>query len=107
MVKKQIQKAIQVYAHWQGMEEPVLMGKLFTAVSRGREIFSFEYDSVWLKSPYGQPLDPDLGLFTGLQYARDGHDNFGLFLDSSPDRWIEGIRTLYERAFSKKSKRAR
>lgn len=85
--KKQTQKAIQVCAHWQGMEEPVFMGTLFAALSRGKEVFSFEYDPTWLKSPYAQSLDPDLGLFSGPQYARDGHDNFGLFLDSSPDRW--------------------
>lgn len=85
--KRQIQKAIQVCAHWQGIAEPVVMGMLYAAPSRGKEIFSFEYDPVWLKSPHALVLDPNLGLFTGPQYARDGHDNFGLFLDSSPDRW--------------------
>jgi serine/threonine-protein kinase HipA len=85
--KRQTQKAIQVCAHWHGMSDPVLMGTLFAAPSRGKEVFSFEYDKEWLQSPYAQSLDPDLGLFTGPQYARDGHDNFGLFLDSSPDRW--------------------
>lgn len=85
--KRLKQKTIQVCAHWQGMAEPVLMGTLYAAPSRGREIFSFEYDPDWLKSPYAQWTDPDLGLFSGPQYARDGHDNFGLFLDSSPDRW--------------------
>ena len=85
--KKQTQKAIQVCAHWQGMKAPVLMGTLFATPSRGKEVFSFEYDPAWLKSPYAQSLDPNLGLFSGPQYARDGHDNFGLFLDSSPDRW--------------------
>jgi len=84
---KQTQKAIQVCAHWQGLSEPVPLGTLYAVLSRGKEIFSFEYDSAWLKSPYAQVLDPDLRLFSGLQYARDGHDNFGLFLDSSPDRW--------------------
>jgi serine/threonine-protein kinase HipA len=32
-------------------------------------------------------LDPDLGLYSGPQYSRDDKPNFGLFLDSSPDRW--------------------
>lgn len=85
--KRQTQKAIQVCAHWKGMDEPVVMGTLFTALSRGKEIFSFEYDKAWLKSSYAQVLDPDLGLFSGPQYARNSHGNFGLFLDSSPDRW--------------------
>lgn len=45
------------------------------------------FESAWGKSPYAQVLDPDLGLFSGPQYARDERDNFGLFLDSCPDRW--------------------
>lgn len=85
--KRQMQKAIQVCAHWQGMNEPVVMGTLYTALARGKEILSFEYDPAWLKSPFAQVLDPDLGFFSGPQYARAGHENFGLFLDSSPDRW--------------------
>ncbi|MFO0359019.1 MAG: type II toxin-antitoxin system HipA family toxin, partial [Flavobacteriales bacterium] len=82
-----LQKSIQVCAHWEVMAEPVIMGILHATPSRGKEIFSFEYDSAWLKSPHALMLDPNLGLFSGPQYARDGHDNFGLFLDSSPDRW--------------------
>jgi serine/threonine-protein kinase HipA len=87
MRKKQQQKAIEVCAHWEGMEIPVRMGTLYASPVRGKEVFSFEYDPAWLKSSQAQILDPDLGLFSGPQYARDGHDNFGLFLDSSPDRW--------------------
>ena len=85
--KNNDQKGIQVCAHWQGMDEPILMGTLYATPSRGKEIFSFEYDQTWLKSPHLQELDPDLRLFAGPQYAREGYDNFGIFLDSSPDRW--------------------
>lgn len=85
--KQQARKGIQVCAHWKGLEKPVLMGNLYATSSRGREIFSFEYASTWLKSSHVQILDPDLRLFSGPQYARDNHNNFGLFLDSSPDRW--------------------
>ncbi len=63
------------------------MGTLYASLTRGKEIFSFEYDSEWLKSPQSQILDPNLGLFTGPQYAREDRPNFGVFLDSSPDRW--------------------
>ena len=85
--KRQTQKAIQVCANWQGTAKPILMGTLYATPARGKEVFSFEYDTAWLKSPFAQILDPDLGLFSGPQYAREGHNNFGLFLDSSPDRW--------------------
>lgn len=89
-IKKQTQKPIQVCAHWRGMADPILMGTLFVMPSRGKEVFSFEYDRAWLESAhahYVQWLDPDLGSFSGPQYARNEDGQFGLFLDSSPDRW--------------------
>ena len=103
--KKQTQKAIQVCAHWHGMPDPILMGTLFVALVRGKEVFSFEYDPAWLKSPHAQSLDPDLKLFSGPQYARDGHDNFGLFLDSSPDRWGSALMQRREAQHAQKEGR--
>ena len=76
-----------MYAHWLGIEEPEWMGTLHVTVSRGKEIFSFEYHPHWLKSSHAQLLDPDLQLYSGQQYLQDDKSNFGLFLDSSPDRW--------------------
>ena len=66
---------------------PVLMGILHVAPTRGKEIFSFVYDMDWLKNKQGNALDPALMLVHGRQYAPLGQNNFGLFLDSSPDRW--------------------
>lgn len=87
MMMKQEKKKISVYADWVGFEAPVLMGFLSVGYSRGKEIFSFEYAKEWLSSGNTQMLDPELGLYTGVQYLRDEKANFGLFLDSSPDRW--------------------
>ncbi len=72
------QKAIEVWAHWAGMEVPCRMGKLYAAPGRSKEIFSFSYDPTWLKSGQSQLFDPDLQLYSGPQYAREDHDNFGL-----------------------------
>lgn len=80
-------KKIHVYADWIGLETPTLMGVLSVELLRGKEIFSFEYTQEWLRSDNTQILDPDLGLYSGIQYLRDEKSNFGLFLDSSPDRW--------------------
>jgi serine/threonine-protein kinase HipA len=80
-------KIIFVYAHWLGMENPALMGVLHSTLSRGSEIFSFEYTKEWLDSGRSQYLDPDLQYYSGQQYAKEGKANFGIFLDSSPDRW--------------------
>ena len=37
-------RTIEVFADWEGLEGPTLMGHLFASPSRGKEIFSFEYD---------------------------------------------------------------
>lgn len=67
--------------------QAVPVGKLTCEPVRGREVFSFQYDDEWLHHSGFRLLDPDLGLFSGAQYLRDGKTNFGMFLDSSPDRW--------------------
>jgi serine/threonine-protein kinase HipA len=103
--KQQVQKNIQVCAHWEELTSPFLMGTLFATPVRGKEIFSFQYHPDWLKSPYAQILDPDLGLFLGPQYARDGHPNFELFLDSSPDRWGRVLMQRREAQQAKADKR--
>jgi serine/threonine-protein kinase HipA len=81
------------------------MGTLYASLSRGKEIFSFEYDPAWLKSPPAQMLDPNLGLFAGPQYARDDHPNFGMFLDSSPDRWGRLLMQRREAQLARQEKR--
>ncbi len=81
-------RRIYVYADWQELEGPMLMGVLAAERLRGKEVFSFEYDKDWLSSKFVQVLDPDLQLYAGIQYLNtDQKFNFGLFLDSSPDRW--------------------
>jgi len=80
-------KEILVYADWDGLETSQFIGTLFSSYSRGKEIFSFEYGKEWLQSSFVQEIDPDLGLYSGIQYLRDEKSNFGVFLDSSPDRW--------------------
>ena len=87
-------KDILVFADWEGMEAPQFVGTLFSTYARGKEIFSFEYDPQWLQSSFVQEIDPELGLYPGIQYLRDEKTNFGVFLDSSPDRWG---RTLMDR----------
>jgi serine/threonine-protein kinase HipA len=78
---------ILVYADWIELGGPALLGTLSVAHTKGREVFSFAYDKAWLDRGLAQSLDPDLQLFTGTQYLSTGKKNFGIFLDSSPDRW--------------------
>lgn len=78
------QREIWVYADWDVFDSPLLIGKLYFTSLRGKAVYSFEYDSEWIKT--GISIDPELPLFTGLHYA-SSNDNFGIFKDSSPDRW--------------------
>jgi serine/threonine-protein kinase HipA len=94
-------RSIYVFAHWIGMKEPILMGELKAEFTRGKEIFSFSYSDDWLKKKYSQILDPDLQFYSGLQYLNDEKPNFGLFLDSSPDRWGRVLMRRREAAQAK------
>lgn len=80
-------KNIFVYANWNSEDEPSLLGILSSDIIRGKEVFSFQYDKNWLKENSNFILDPQLQYFEGLQYNRGEKSNFGIFLDSSPDRW--------------------
>lgn len=80
-------KDIIVYAHWQGMPDPLRMGVLSSQEARGHLAWSFAYDKEWLESQSQLQLDPDLQWFTGPQYSPDQKPNFGMFLDSIPDTW--------------------
>jgi len=63
------------------------MGRLSATSARSKEIFAFEYDKTWLESGQHVQLDPSMALYSGPQYPSAGRENFGVFLDSSPDRW--------------------
>jgi serine/threonine-protein kinase HipA len=87
MSRKGDKRSISVFAHWQGMVHPILMGVLHSDRIKGKEIFSFEYSADWLTNGTFHLLDPNLQLFSGLHYLDNDSGNFGIFLDSSPDRW--------------------
>ncbi len=99
-------REIYVYADWLEVGGTKLMGVLASERLRGKEIFSFEYDKDWLSSGFLQALDPDLQLYTGPQYLSDNDKfNFGLFLDSSPDRWGRVLMQRREAAKARLEKR--
>src|SRR5277367_4065892 len=80
-------RTVAVYADLEHFHQPAAMGMLHCQASGYGDIFSFEYDPAWLRKPEAFTFDPDLALVTGRQYPAKGHGNFGIFLDSSPDRW--------------------
>lgn len=91
------QTAVYVYEHFSG-EEPRLLGTLNIENVRGRESFSFEYNPDWLANcRYAIRLDPDLELYQGRQYPAGQKELFGIFADSSPDRWGRVLMMRRER----------
>jgi serine/threonine-protein kinase HipA len=102
--KKELQ-IVLVFAHWETLKDPTFMGRLSIASSRGKEVFSFEYDQDWIKTDFAQILDPNLGFFEGPQYPKEDQANFGLFLDSSPDRWGRLLMRRREEQLAREEKR--
>lgn len=96
---------ILVYADWKGLNESALMGTLSVTHTRGHAVFTFSYDKQWIKSGQAQNLDPDLQLYDGPQFLANGKPNFGLFLDSSPDRWGRVLMDRREAILARKENR--
>ncbi|HWY38927.1 MAG TPA: HipA domain-containing protein, partial [Bacteroidia bacterium] len=64
------------------------------------------YTKKWLQSGYTYMLDPDLQLYPGRYFPRDEKLNFGVFLDSCPDRWGRVLMDRKEAALARREKRA-
>lgn len=79
------------------------IGWLHRQVGGGGDVFSFEYDKDWLTHPDIFDFDPDLQLVEGRTYAPADRENFGIFLDSSPDRWG---RVLMQRRAAQRAAKA-
>ncbi|MDR3171372.1 MAG: HipA domain-containing protein [Treponema sp.] len=98
-------KDIFVYLDLQDFAAPLLIGILHSEVIRGKEVFSFSADTKWLSHTELYGIDPELLPFQGRQYPRDGKTNFGLLLDSAPDRWGRNLIKRREAIAAKQEKR--
>ena len=78
---------VEVYADWQPIKAPLLIGQLAYSDSSRGGVFSFAYDKAFLTSAYRLQIDPMLTLHSGELYNDEANKNFRAFLDSSPDRW--------------------
>ena len=77
------------------------VGTLFNAHGTVR----FEYDKTWLKGGPAFLLDPTLTLDEAPFFPGDGSSNFGVFLDSSPDRWGQKLMQRREGLQARDAKR--
>ena len=80
---------IAVYADWESLNGPRRLGFLHARKARSSNVFEFEYDTAALADPELNftSLDPRIGLFEGRQFPGQHQTRFGVFADSSPDRW--------------------
>lgn len=78
------------------------MGRLYRA---GMHTVRFEYSPEWLAHPLAFALDPELTLADGSFYPKDS--NFGIFMDSCPDRWGQVLMKRRELVEAKQEGRAR
>ena len=69
----------------------------------GLDSVRFSYESSWLKHSACFQLDPTLSLTTGDYFPTDA--NFGVFLDSCPDRWGRLLMKRRETVEAKKQGR--
>ncbi len=100
-------RTLFVFADWEGLSGSQRVGTLGSERVRGSEVFSFSYAEEWLENPYAQVIDPDLQLFVGRQYLSDKEKpNFGVFTDSSPDRWGRVLMRRREAALARKEERS-
>jgi len=105
MKKESNKRSIYVYAHWQELDDSFLIGTLYSERLKGNEVFSFEYDEEWLRNGPSQLLDPNLQLYSGLHFLGENQNNFGIFLDSSPDRWGRILMRRREAAVARNENR--
>jgi serine/threonine-protein kinase HipA len=65
----------------------------------------FQYAPDWLNDPRAFAIDPDLSLDKSPFFPKAEQGNFGIFLDSSPDRWGQTLMKRREALQAKDDKR--
>jgi serine/threonine-protein kinase HipA len=104
MVRTKNKIDIYVFADWNFIEGPLLIGILSAHIGKGRKSFSFAYDKLWLKEMKHNAFDPEIQFFSGAQYPNN-KENFGVFTDSMPDTWGRTLMKRREFQLAKAEKR--
>lgn len=99
-------KARAAEALWVWLDDPAFgtCQHVGTLVKGERGSVRFEYRREWLKNPVAFELDPALTLGEGSFYPAES--NFGVFLDSCPDRWGQTLMRRRESIEAKEAGRA-
>ena len=98
-------KRLYVFADFDWLKEPRLIGELSYESLRGSDSYGFCYKDEWLKDYGGLFLSDDLNNYPGQQYTAPGKDIFGCFSDALPDRWGRTLINRREQILAKDEKR--
>ena len=98
-------KRLFVFADFDWLEFPELIGELSFDSVRGNETYGFSFSKDWLSSHGDIFISEDLQNFTGIQYTRPGQDIFSCFSDALPDRWGRTLLNRREQIAAKEEKR--
>lgn len=99
-------KKLFVYADFDWLDTPQLIGELSYDSVRGSETYGFSFAKEWL-AKYGDVfLSEDLQNYTGIQYTRPERDIFACFSDALPDRWGRTLLNRREQIAASDEKRA-
>ena len=98
-------KKLYVFADFDWLDTPQLIGELSYDSVRGSETYGFSYDKEWL-AKYGDVfLSEDLQNYPGIQYTRPERDIFACFSDALPDRWGRTLLNRREHIAASEEKR--
>src|ERR1700733_1913877 len=84
---------------------PVLVGRLWKPVRRGKDSATFEDFTSWIENPYHFSLEPALTIGPGPHHTAEGRSLFGAIGDSCPDRWGRALIKCAERNQAEKESR--
>ena len=98
-------KTLYVYADFDWLDEPMLVGELGYESLRGSDSYSFKYDNDWLRQYGSLYLSADINNYPGQQYTQPDSDIFGCFNDALPDRWGRLLLNRREQILATEEKR--
>ena len=96
---------LYVYADFDWLDEPMLVGELGYESLRGSDSYSFKYDNDWLRQFGSLFLSADINNYPGQQYTQPNRDIFGCFSDALPDRWGRLLLNRREQILATEEKR--
>ena len=98
-------KTLYVYADFDWLDEPMLVGELGYESLSGSDSYSFKYDNDWLRQFGSLFLSADINNYPGQQYTQPDRDIFGCFSDALPDRWGRLLLNRREQILATEEKR--